>query len=66
MKNLRYQNYGNENISTKNLCYDCLINYIPNLQKKKKQSVGDSKNKVISLFTIIKLAQPRVIVNQFT
>lgn len=35
MKNLRYQNYGNENISTKNLCYDCLINYIPNLQKKK-------------------------------
>ena len=64
MKILRYQNYGNENISTKNLWHDCLINYIPNLQKK--QSVGGSKDKVIRLFTIIKLAQPRVIVNQCT
>lgn len=40
MKNLRYQNYGNENISTKNLCYDCLINYIPNLQKKNNRWVA--------------------------
>lgn len=36
MKSLRYQNYGNENISTKNLWHDCLINYIPNLQKNNR------------------------------
>ena len=65
MKNLRYQNYGNENISTKNLCYDCLINYIPNLQKKKNNRWVALKTKLL-VFTIIKLAQPRVIVNQCT
>ena len=47
MKNLRYQNYGNENISTKNLCYDCLINYIPNLQKKKNNRWVALKTKLL-------------------
>ena len=35
MSSLRYQNYENENTSTKNLWKDCLIDYIPKPPKKR-------------------------------